>query len=116
MTKIEREKRVVSTMIRLYCKGREGHRELCPECRALEAYAHARLERCPFGEDKPMCNFCTVHCYNADQQAKIKAVMRYAGPRMLFHAPLTALRHLWGTLRSAFVAKGGLSKNAKGER
>ena len=75
--KREREQGIVSQMIALYCKGnhsahrsaplrerggemqqmREGaalreqdsgeRRDLCPECAELEAYAHARSERCP---------------------------------------------------------------------
>ena len=98
MTKIEREKKVVSTMIRIYCKGKEGNAELCERCRALESYALARLDRCPFGEKKTMCKFCAVHCYNPGMKAAIKEVMRYSGPRMIFHAPWTALRHLWEAL------------------
>ena len=105
MTKIENEKKVVSLMIRIYCRGREGHAELCPDCRALEAYAHARLDRCPFGEEKEMCNFCRVHCYSPAQRTKIREVMRYSGPRMIFHAPLMALRHLWGTVRALLGTK-----------
>lgn len=98
MGRIEREKKIVSLMIRLYCKKKEGHRELCESCRALEAYALARLERCPFGEKKTACQSCEVHCYNPKMRAKIKEVMRFSGPRMILMAPGEALRHLLATL------------------
>ncbi|MDD7559569.1 MAG: nitrous oxide-stimulated promoter family protein [Porphyromonas sp.] len=98
MGRIEREKKIVSLMIRLYCKKKEGHRELCESCRALEAYALARLERCPFGEKKTACQSCKVHCYNPKMRAKIKEVMRFSGPRMILMAPGEALRHLLATL------------------
>ena len=52
MSRIEREKRVVGMMVRLYCRKQEGNDCLCEECRALLEYAHARLEHCPFGERK----------------------------------------------------------------
>ena len=44
MSRIEREKRVVGMMVRLYCRKQEGNDCLCEECRALLEYAHARLE------------------------------------------------------------------------
>lgn len=69
-------------------------RDLCPECAELEAYAHARSERCPFMEEKTFCSNCTVHCYRPEMRERIRTVMRYAGPRMLFHHPVMAIRHM----------------------
>lgn len=42
MNRIEREKHTVSLMIRLYCRKKEGNKNLCSECRKLEEYAHKR--------------------------------------------------------------------------
>lgn len=122
--KREREQEIVSQMIALYCKGnhsahrsapprerggemqrvRKGaalrergsgeRRDLCPECAELEAYAHARSERCPFMEEKTFCSNCTVPCYRPEMRGRIRTVMRYAGPRMLFHHPVMAIRHM----------------------
>lgn len=95
MEKIEREKRIVESMIRLYCRGKEGNNELCDDCRALLTYAHARLSRCKFGNDKTSCKRCPIHCYKPDMRSRMRQVMRYSGPRMLFHHPITALRHIF---------------------
>ncbi len=94
MKRIENEKRVVEQMIRLYCRRSEGNAELCPSCRELLEYACKRLSVCPFGEAKTVCRKCSVHCYRPEMRARIKAVMRFAGPRMLFYHPAAALRHL----------------------
>lgn len=94
MTRIEQEKIIVEQMIRLYCRKKEDNPELCPECRALLEYARMRLSKCPFGEKKTSCRKCTIHCYRRDMKAKIKAVMRYSGPRMIFYHPKTALLHI----------------------
>ena len=59
--KIEREKRTAELMIRLYCRKKEKNQELCDSCKALMEYAFARLDRCPFGENKTACKQCTVH-------------------------------------------------------
>lgn len=95
MTRIEQEKQTVEQMILLYCRRKEGNKQLCPECRKLLEYAHARLSRCPFGEKKSSCRLCTIHCYKPDMKEKMREVMRYAGPRMLFCHPVAALRHIW---------------------
>ena len=94
-TKREREKRMVSQMIALYCRKKHHTRgDLCPQCAALDAYARMRSEKCPFMETKTFCSNCRVHCYKPDMRAKIREVMRFAGPRMILHHPVAAIRHV----------------------
>jgi hypothetical protein len=95
MGRIEREKKTVAAMIRIYCRGRHnGRAGLCETCRQLEAYALQRLDKCPFGDAKSTCARCPVHCYRPDMREQIRQVMRYAGPRMLLHHPVLAVRHM----------------------
>lgn len=96
MTRIEREKRVISRMMAIYCRSRHGRRRdaLCDECAALLAYSHRRLDHCRHGERKPTCRKCTTHCYAPAMRTQMREVMRYVGPRMIFHHPLAAIRHL----------------------
>lgn len=89
-----REKETVSLMIALYCRKNHGGKELCPECAALKDYAWKRIDKCPLMETKTFCSNCKVHCYKADMRERIRAVMRFSGPRMLFHHPVMAVRHL----------------------
>lgn len=94
-TKREREKRMVSQMIALYCRKKHHTRGgLCPQCAALDAYAKMRADKCPFMETKTFCSNCRVHCYSPDMRAKIREVMRFAGPRMILHHPVAAIRHV----------------------
>ena len=93
-TKREREKETVSLMIRLYCRKKHGGKELCPDCAALDAYARQRSDKCPFMETKTFCSNCKVHCYKKDMREKIRQVMRFSGPRMIFHHPVMAIRHV----------------------
>lgn len=88
------ERITLEKMIQLYCRKHHHHPALCPECSQLLAYAEARLEKCPFGADKPTCQNCTVHCYSPEMRQKIKEVMRFSGPRMILYHPLLAVRHL----------------------
>lgn len=81
-------------MIRLYCTKKEKNKHLCPDCAELLHYAHTRLERCPFGEEKPDCKQCSVHCYKPLLRERMRKVMRFSGPRMLVYAPWEAIKHL----------------------
>ena len=95
MGRIEREKKTVAAMIRIYCRDQHGSRKaLCESCRALLNYAWQRLDKCPFGERKSTCARCPVHCYKPAMREEIRRVMRYAGPRMLYTHPILAIRHL----------------------
>ena len=95
MSRIAEEKKTVEQMIRLYCRLKEGNRQLCPECSSLLEYAHARLEHCKFGEQKKTCRQCPVHCYKKDMRERMCAVMRFSGPRMMWYHPVDAIKHLW---------------------
>ena len=95
MSRIEKEKRVVGVMVRLYCRKKEGNSELCDSCRQLLAYAESRLEHCPFGERKTSCSRCTVHCYKPSMRQQMREVMRFSGPRMIFYEPLETIRHIF---------------------
>ena len=92
--KREREKVIVSRMIALYCRKNHGGKTLCPDCAALDAYARQRSDKCPFMETNTFCSNCRVHCYQPEMREKIRAVMRFSGPRMLLHHPVMALRHV----------------------
>jgi hypothetical protein len=93
--RVARERKTVTAMMRIYCRGQHRTRgELCDACTQLHAYAMCRLDRCPFGVEKPTCANCPVHCYKADRREEIRAVMRYAGPRMLWRHPFLAVLHL----------------------
>lgn len=99
----KRELRTVDAMIGMYCQGHH-HRDSatpCPQCVRLAEYAARRLERCVFGDAKPTCANCTVHCYSADKREHIRVVMKWAGPRMLLHHPILAIRHLFDGRRPA---------------
>jgi hypothetical protein len=87
-------------MLAIYCRGQHASTgALCAECHALLAYAQEKLAKCPFGAQKPTCANCPIHCYQPAQRAAIRAVMAYAGPRMLLRHPMMALQHTLAGLR-----------------
>ncbi len=95
MSRIEKEKGIVQLMISLYCSKKEKNDgEMCPDCQALLSYSHLRLMNCRYGEEKSTCGKCRTQCYKRDMKERIKAVMRFSGPRLLFYRPFEFFRHL----------------------
>lgn len=95
LSDIEKEKKTIKAMIRMYCNNfHSNNNNLCMDCEELLDYATFRLEKCPFQENKPVCRKCSVHCYKPSMRMKISSVMRYSGPRMLLRHPILALFYL----------------------
>ena len=86
--RIAREKETVELMIRLYCRKKEKNTVLCPDCEELLRYAHARLDRCPFGEKKSSCKKCTVHCYKPVMRERMRQTL---GRHTSFTKPINTL-------------------------
>lgn len=90
MKKSDRGLSLVGFMVEKYY---DIHKDEHSEKEDLLAYVEKRLESCPHGDNKPFCSSCKIHCYDEIHRAKIKKVMKYMGPRMIFYTPLQSLRH-----------------------
>ena len=94
--KRQKEKDLISLMIRFYCEKChriKAHEPLCDECAELEKYAHTRVDHCPHIETKTFCSKCQSHCYSKEMCARVKEVMRTTGPRLLLHHPILVIKH-----------------------
>ena len=95
ISRIKREKNTVGIMIKMYCDHHHSKIDsICSECNDLTEFTNERIDKCVFQEDKPVCSECQIHCYKHDMREKIKTVMRFAGPRMIFRHPIIGIRHL----------------------
>ena len=108
--RIEREKQIVQKMIAIYCRhhlkqaptaeGTGPEKSTAEEYQQLAEYACQRLDHCRFGEKKPVCEKCTVHCYATKERQQIKEVMRWVGPRMMLYSPKDALFHVFNKVKT----------------
>lgn len=100
--RLKREHATLACMTEIYCANHHesAGRPLCPDCEVLLRYAEMRLLKCPYGDAKPTCANCPVHCYKQAQRKQVRAVMRYAGPRMVRRHPIRSLTHLRDKLRA----------------
>ncbi|MCU7841115.1 MAG: nitrous oxide-stimulated promoter family protein [Candidatus Thiodiazotropha sp. (ex Troendleina suluensis)] len=98
--RIKREQQTIAAMMVIFCTDHHHtNGVLCGECSQLLDYARRRLDTCPFQEEKPACNHCTVHCYSKDMRERVQQVMRYAGPRMMLRHPILSFYHLLDKFR-----------------
>lgn len=93
--RLAREWLTMTKMVGIYCADHhDGSAEsLCTACEEFLCYAERRLEKCPYGEDKPTCANCPVHCYKTDYREQARQIMKYAGPRMLLRHPILTIAH-----------------------
>ena len=93
--KLKLEFKTIKAMVSIYCKKKHlQDTGICSTCQTLIDYAHEKLDRCPYGELKPACNKCPIHCYKKNEREQVRTIMRYAGPRMLLKHPILALKHI----------------------
>jgi len=105
---LQQEQATIASMTQLFCGAKHGSRErLCPDCQQLLDYAQDRVSHCMFLPQKPVCARCPVHCYQPFYRERVKEVMRFAGPRLMFKYPLAVVRHFRMMMRadSAQVAR-----------
>ena len=82
-------------MISLYCRKKHASKKyLCEDCSDLLDFSIQRLHYCPYGENKPTCSKCDIHCYKPEMREKIQEIMRFTGPSMLWRHPVLAILHL----------------------
>ena len=100
---LAREFLTISKMTVIYCRDHHDTAggELCEKCSGFLGYAETRLHKCPYGDDKPTCTNCPVHCYKPEQRAYAKEIMRYAGPKMILRHPWLAIAHIVDGYRKA---------------
>ncbi len=105
MKRIEYEKKTIKSMIEIYCLENHKKAKLCPDCSDLLNYALKRVDLCPLRDDKPTCKNCLIHCYSKDYREKIKTVMRYSGPKMIFKHPLLSVVYLINKFKDKYRKK-----------
>ena len=100
-THFAREISTLRKMTEIYCAARHNScgSGLCEKCAEYIEYYAVRLEKCPYGEEKPTCANCPIHCSKRSRKKQGRAIMMYAGPRMLLRHPLLLIAHKLDSMR-----------------
>jgi hypothetical protein len=112
--KVRHDTRVLGDFVAIYCKGNHAERErvaltsdatslgvygrktpvVCEECADHLRYAEARRAYCP-KDPKPFCAHCDTHCYRPAEAEWQRQMMRYAGPKSMWHGhAIDGVKHM----------------------
>jgi hypothetical protein len=102
---------VIKWMINFYCVSNHKGEGICSECTELLNYAIKRNENCPHGlKNKPVCSVCEIHCYKDSYRERIREVMKFSGPRILFKKPVYGIKYL---IRKKIISRYKTKKPSK---
>ena len=96
-THVNKDRRTLEAIGRIYCSahhnGEKDAAGLCPSCRETIDATLERAAACPFGHEVN-CKDCHVHCQRGEAQERIRAIMKYAAPRMALRHPVMTLGYV----------------------
>ncbi len=92
---IPKEKANIKKTFGVYCHkehGTEGDK-LCPKCMALLATVLMKMNRCPYGITKPICDRCESPCFSKSQNIEFRKIMTANQKSMLLRHPIMTIKH-----------------------
>lgn len=94
---IPKEKANIRKTFGIYCHSHHSTSgdKLCPKCTALLATVMTKMNRCPYGITKPICDRCdhTIQCFGSHQAKEFLAIMGSTQKRMFLRHPIMAVKH-----------------------
>ncbi|MBN2536073.1 MAG: nitrous oxide-stimulated promoter family protein [Spirochaetales bacterium] len=98
---LKNEKKTVKAMINIYCSAHHNQKNgLCSVCQGIFEYAESKIDCCKFKSRDLVCSECKVHCFRPEIREKIREIMKYSGPKMIWRHPVLALRYLKNKITS----------------
>lgn len=92
---IPKEKETMKKAFGIYCHKNHGTKDdkLCPKCTALLATVMTKMNRCPYGITKPICDRCEIQCFGEKQTKEFMKIMSSTGTGMFFRHPIMSIKH-----------------------
>ena len=92
---IPKEKANIKKTFGVYCHkehGTEGDK-LCPKCTALLATVLMKMNRCPYGITKPICDRCDRPCFGTKATQEFLTIMQGTQRGMFLRHPIMTIKH-----------------------
>lgn len=101
---VPKEKETIRKTFGTYCNANHGtsDNKLCPKCTALLTTAMLKIQRCPYGITKPVCDACETPCFGEVQTKEFRQIMKSGQKKMLLSHPLMAVRHKLASLGAEY--------------
>ena len=92
---IPKEKARMRQTFGVYCNKHHGTtgESLCPKCTALLSSVMVKMNHCPYGVTKPVCDKCEIMCFGTKNKEFMEVMMSATSSSMFLKHPITALKH-----------------------
>ena len=104
---IPKEKENIRKTFAVYCakhhKPKNG--KLCPACTALLATVFTKIDRCPYGITKPICDRCESPCFAKSQNIEFRKIMTANQKSMLLRHPIMTIKHKLASMGVDYALK-----------
>lgn len=92
---VPKEKENIRKTFGAYCNANHetSGGKLCPKCTALLTNVLLKIQRCPYGIGKPICDSCETPCFGEKTTTEFLAVMKAGQKKMYFSHPIMAVKH-----------------------
>ena len=109
-----KEKENMKKTFGIYCNKHHGTKndKLCPKCTALLATVMTKMNRCPYGITKPICDRCEIQCFGEKQTKEFMEIMKSTGTGRFFKHPIMAIKHKMASM-SVDYSKHEMEKRQK---
>ena len=110
---VPKEKENIRKTFGVYCNANHGTTDgkLCAKCTALLTNVMIKIQRCPYGIGKPICDRCETPCFGEDVTKDFLEIMKAGQKKMMFSHPLMTVKHKLASLGVDY-AKIQRDKNA----
>lgn len=91
----------------IYCRKNHAPEKgvLCSSCQSELKYAVHKTKICTEKDMGKTCSECRVHCFEPEHREKIREIMRFSGPRLMWSHPLLSMRYVFIKLHSHRINK-----------
>ena len=90
-----KEKENIRKTFAAYCNSEHETKDgkLCSKCTALLTNVMLKMQRCPYGMSKPICDKCETPCFGENVTNDFMKTMRGGQKKMRFSHPMMTIRH-----------------------
>lgn len=98
---VPKEKEEIRKTFGVYCHSHHNTSgtKLCPKCTALLATVMVKIQKCPYGITKPICERCDRPCFGPKATKEFREIMKGTQKKMFLRHPMLAFKHKmknWG--------------------
>ena len=104
---IPKEKENIRKTFGVYCSKHHNPKsaKLSPACTALLATVFTKIDRCPYGITKPICDRCDRPCFGPKATQEFLTIMQSTQRGMFLRHPIMTIKHKLASMGVDYALK-----------